>query len=213
MGENLSMEIDELSEYLEWVKGIARWTLKRYSIGYNDIEDYQSAGFIGLMEAFQRFDPSRKISLKQFAFARVRGAIIDAIRSSSYLNTTTYRHLKRFCKLETNCDEQKKIKVHISKNRDTRIMAYKIESLSDDFHEITNQENPACILEKKQEKLKLFNYLLRLPEKEKFILKRHYYHEISLSQISRESGNGSRSWASRLHLRALDLMRRQYKIL
>src|SRR6185436_20491374 len=46
-----------------------------------DSDDVISYGTIGLIDAVERFDPSRGIKFETYAIARIRGAIIDALRS------------------------------------------------------------------------------------------------------------------------------------
>ncbi|MCS7199017.1 MAG: FliA/WhiG family RNA polymerase sigma factor [Caldimicrobium sp.] len=43
-------------------------------------EDLISAGIIGLIEAYHRFDPSKKVNFRTYAEFRIKGAIIDEIR-------------------------------------------------------------------------------------------------------------------------------------
>lgn len=45
-----------------------------------DFEDLQGVGLLGLIEALDRFDPTRGVRFSTFAFNRVRGAIIDYVR-------------------------------------------------------------------------------------------------------------------------------------
>ncbi len=53
------------------------------------IEDLVSFGAIGLLEAFDRFDPTRQIQFSTFAEYRIRGAMMDALRQSD--SFTRYR--------------------------------------------------------------------------------------------------------------------------
>src|SRR5262245_61368829 len=46
-----------------------------------DYEDILSYGTIGLIEAVERFDPTKGVKFETYAISRVRGAIIDALRS------------------------------------------------------------------------------------------------------------------------------------
>lgn len=41
------------------------------------IDDLVSAGFLGLMDAIQKFDPNRDNKFKTYAEHRIRGAILD----------------------------------------------------------------------------------------------------------------------------------------
>ncbi len=44
-------------------------------------EDLESYGVMGLLEAFQRYDPSQGVRFETFAWHRIRGAILDHLRS------------------------------------------------------------------------------------------------------------------------------------
>lgn len=45
-----------------------------------DVENLESAGVLGLVEAAQQFDESRGVVFRTFAYRRIRGAIIDELR-------------------------------------------------------------------------------------------------------------------------------------
>ena len=45
-----------------------------------DIDDLISAGVIGLMDAIEKYDPSRDNKFKTYAEFRIRGAILDELR-------------------------------------------------------------------------------------------------------------------------------------
>src|ERR1700733_11414896 len=45
------------------------------------IEDLYSAGVLGLLEAFGRFDPSKQVKFSTYAQFRIRGAILDSLRT------------------------------------------------------------------------------------------------------------------------------------
>ncbi|HZD47762.1 MAG TPA: FliA/WhiG family RNA polymerase sigma factor, partial [Silvibacterium sp.] len=46
-----------------------------------DIEDLVSAGVLGLIDAFQKFDPGKKVQFRSYAQFRIRGAILDSLRT------------------------------------------------------------------------------------------------------------------------------------
>ena len=46
-----------------------------------DIEDLVSAGVVGLMDAFSKFDPDKKVQFRSYAQFRIRGAILDSLRT------------------------------------------------------------------------------------------------------------------------------------
>ena len=47
-----------------------------------DIEDLVSAGVVGLMDAFAKFDPAKKVQFRSYAQFRIRGAILTACAPS-----------------------------------------------------------------------------------------------------------------------------------
>lgn len=50
-----------------------------------DLDNLESAGVLGLVEAAGKFDPTRNAQFKTFAFLRIRGAIVDELRRNSPL--------------------------------------------------------------------------------------------------------------------------------
>ena len=50
-----------------------------------DEQDLVSYGLLGLIGAIERFDPGREIKFETFAMARIRGAIIDELRSLDWV--------------------------------------------------------------------------------------------------------------------------------
>ena len=52
-----------------------------------DIDDLISAGVIGLMDAIEKYDPSRDNKFKTYAEFRIRGAILDELRSQDWVPT------------------------------------------------------------------------------------------------------------------------------
>jgi RNA polymerase sigma factor FliA len=50
-----------------------------------DVENLESAGVLGLVEAAAKFDPTRNAQFKTFAYLRIRGAILDELRRNSPL--------------------------------------------------------------------------------------------------------------------------------
>ncbi|MGQ9749941.1 FliA/WhiG family RNA polymerase sigma factor [Desulfosoma sp.] len=49
------------------------------------IEDLCAAGVIGLMDAIEKFDPNQSVSFENYAKIRIRGAMLDEIRSMDWI--------------------------------------------------------------------------------------------------------------------------------
>lgn len=67
--------------HLPLVPPIARGVKRRYTL-HIDLDELISVGTVGLIEAVDRFDASRGACFPAFAERRIRGAIIDFVRSS-----------------------------------------------------------------------------------------------------------------------------------
>jgi RNA polymerase sigma factor for flagellar operon FliA len=69
-----------LLEHLPIVRFLARRIHERLP-QHVDIEDLVSAGVVGLMDAFTKFDPAKKVQFRSYAQFRIRGAILDSLRT------------------------------------------------------------------------------------------------------------------------------------
>ena len=78
--------------HVQLVDKVAR-RLARKLPRHVDIDELKSAGMIGLMEAAERFDPNRNEKFEAFATFRIRGAMLDDLRSRDSLS----RDMRRIC--------------------------------------------------------------------------------------------------------------------
>ena len=61
----------------------------------DDMDDLISAGTVGLVKAARGFDPSKNAEFKTYAYIRIRGAVIDELRSRSFLPSTVHERIRR----------------------------------------------------------------------------------------------------------------------
>jgi len=69
-----------LLEHLPVVRFLARRIHERLP-QHVDLEDLVSAGVVGLLDAFAKFDPDKKVQFRSYAQFRIRGAILDSLRT------------------------------------------------------------------------------------------------------------------------------------
>ncbi len=69
-----------LLDHLPVVRFLARRIHERLP-QHVEIEDLISAGVVGLMDAFAKFDPEKKVQFRSYAQFRIRGAILDSLRT------------------------------------------------------------------------------------------------------------------------------------
>ncbi|MCA1644508.1 MAG: sigma-70 family RNA polymerase sigma factor [Chloroflexi bacterium] len=76
---------------------LVKYVIRRMAInptGVMDIDDVLAAGTIGLLHAVDRFDPDQGVRFETYALRRIRGAIIDAMRSLSPITRTGLRRIR-----------------------------------------------------------------------------------------------------------------------
>ncbi len=60
-----------------------------------EVDELISVGMLGLIDAFDRFEPSRGVPFHSYAEIRVRGAIIDALREADWIPRSVRRNFAR----------------------------------------------------------------------------------------------------------------------
>jgi RNA polymerase sigma factor for flagellar operon FliA len=75
---------DLILKHLPLVKHVIGRLLGELPAGV-DVENLESAGVLGLVEAAAKFEPARNTQFKTFAYMRIRGAIVDELRRNSPL--------------------------------------------------------------------------------------------------------------------------------
>ena len=65
-----------------------------------DRQDLARAGALGLVEAAQRYDDARGVPVERFAAQRIRGAILDSVRSADWAPRSVRSMARRFDQME-----------------------------------------------------------------------------------------------------------------
>src|ERR1044071_5918223 len=73
------------AKFFPYIEKVARRLARRLP-AHVEIDDLISSGVIGLMEAAERFDPERVDRFEAFAEFRIRGAMLDDLRSRDTLS-------------------------------------------------------------------------------------------------------------------------------
>ena len=83
-----TLSIEEKNKIVLEYTPLIRFIAKKISIRLPaniDIEDLVSSGVIGLMDAVDKYDSSRDNKFKTYAEFRIRGAILDELRSQDWV--------------------------------------------------------------------------------------------------------------------------------
>jgi RNA polymerase sigma factor for flagellar operon FliA len=80
--------------YYPLVRTIAYRIAKRIPSN-QDVEEFINIGVLGLIDAVERFDPSRGVPFKSYAEIRIQGSIVDALRAQDWTPRSVRRKANR----------------------------------------------------------------------------------------------------------------------
>lgn len=196
-----------------------------------DYEDILSYGTIGLIEAVERFDASKGVKFETYAISRVRGAIIDALRSLDRLPRSVRQKAREaeaaISRLSvslgrTPTDQEVAAELGISVERylqdqvDASWVTVSLETVGtvdendDGPGEIAVADPDAEVVGEALERQELIGELAEaireLPDREQLVLSLYYKEELTMKEISKVLGV-SESRVCQLHARALTRLR------
>ena len=189
------------------------------------VEDIAGYGVEGLINAIERFSIQRNTRFETYALIRIRGAILDRIRSEDFLPRSVRRkikeikvaqeHLKQeIGRMPTTTEVANYLGMDVEKvnqilSEDTVMTSiYDRKGANDDSVEIidtiqdTNKLNPQENMEEKNVKQELERALQRLPERERIIMVLYYQENMTLKEIG-STINMSESRVCQLHAQAI----------
>lgn len=189
------------------------------------VEDIAGYGIEGLINSIERYTIQKNTRFETYALIRIRGAIIDKIRSEDFLPRSIRKKIKEI----KNAQEQ--LKQELGRAATTKEVAeflgmepekinqilaedatitsiYDKKGSSEDSVEIidtiedTNNKNPQDNIEEKNVKKELEFALQKLPERERVIMVLYYQENMTLKEIG-ETINVSESRVCQLHAQAI----------
>jgi RNA polymerase sigma factor FliA len=191
--------------------------------------DLVSYGLLGLIGAIERFDPDRDIKFETYAIARIKGSIIDELRSMDWVPRSVRaraRDIERAiadlegklnrapndeeiaAKLGITEDELSDSLLEISRSSIAALDELWQSSASGDpvalIDTIEDPEAPEPQAAMSQTELReaLGEAIARLPEREKLVVTLYYYEELTLREIGEVLGV-TESRVSQLHTKAI----------
>ena len=189
------------------------------------IEDIAGYGVEGLINAIERFSPVKNTRFETYALIRIRGSILDRIRSQDFLPRSVRKKIKDVKQasetLKQELGRPPKIteiaqyldmapdKVSQILSEDVIITSiYDKRGSSEDSMEIidtiedVNKLNPHERMEEKNVKTDLQHALQRLPERERVLMVLYYQENMTMKEIG-ETLNMSESRVCQLHAQSI----------
>jgi RNA polymerase sigma factor for flagellar operon FliA len=225
-----------LEEYLPLVKNVAG----RMAMGFPksvELSDLINTGVIGLIEALSNFDPFRGVKFETYAVPRIRGAILDELRSLDWVPRSTRAKSRELEKTTSKLQNQlgrppsdrelaKSMKISSGELFSTMDDVASTTMLSLDeliYKEEDNRQIPrvetledlgseSVLGDLEQEELKayLIQAISHLSEQERLVVALYYYEELTLKEIG-EVMQISESRVSQIHTKAVLKLRGMIK--
>ncbi len=195
-----------------------------------DEADLISYGLVGLISAIARFEPEREIKFETYAITRIKGAIIDELRSLDWVprsvrararaieraNAKLEGKLQRApsdeemsAELAMTVDEFQAALLQISNSTVAALdEMWTVSgsggdqvSLLDTLHD-PDAEDPAAVMDQTDLRDRVADAIARLPEREKLVVALYYYENLTLREIGEVLGV-TESRVSQLHTKAV----------
>ena len=192
--------------------------------------DLISYGLLGLISAIERFEPEREIRFETFAITRIKGSIIDELRSLDWVPRSVRAKAREIERANAKLEHQ------LHRAPTDSEMAEALESTVEEFQEslmkISNSSvvaldelwtvsdssgdqvslldtikdptavDPAQEMDLTDMKDRLADAIARLPEREKLVVALYYYENLTLREIGEVLGV-TESRVSQLHTKAV----------
>lgn len=162
-----------------------------------DVENLESAGVLGLVEAAQRFDAERGIQFKTYVYPRIRGAVLDELRRNCPLPQRLLQQVARVRKAyeelpppattealaqATGLSEEQ-VADSLAAIRMTRSLSWD-EQGEPIGTRLDDPQRPDRLAEKEEQKQLLTAALADLDERERLIVTLYYLEDLRLKEIA-----------------------------
>lgn len=209
-----------VAEGLAFAETAAR-QMKRQCGGYAQLDDLRSAGREALLIAARSWDPERGMTFPIWAHLRMRGAMIDSLRTSTNIPRRVYRKLRALQDAayvhEIAAEERaaspavlsaEQADAKITDELGTAAMAMALaflrvgtnETLA---HAVDPRATPEEAVGNEELRARIREAMATLPDAERRLIQHYYFEDGRFEEVATELGL-SRSWASRLHTRGIE---------
>ena len=229
-GEQAGKSHDLILAMAPLVKRVA-FELRQHLPPHVELDDLVGAGTLGLVDALRKFDPSRKVKLESYARHRIRGGMLDALRTLDPATRDmrrrarkvekTYRELEARLGRPVHDDEMAQslgisLKVWHRWTREihalgfngwqrweTAATAAKLPNKEQSWMAVPPMRDDPFDLCYRREQRDLLNHALaRLPQRERLIVTLYYQQDLTMREIAARL-EVDESRVSQLHAEAL----------
>ena len=218
-------------EYAPLIKFIARKISLRLPSNI-ELDDLISSGIIGLMDAIEKYDPTRDNKFRTYAEFRIRGAILDELRAQDWVPRSVRDKSKLLDRTIV------KLESELGRSPEDEEIAKRLGINLEGLYKLMNQVKPVSVVsidespsfsnvDKKsilnildgcklnnphsQLNVKLIKDIItkaieELPERQRLVLSLYYYEDLNLKEIGQVL-RVTESRVSQLHAHAISRLR------
>jgi RNA polymerase sigma factor for flagellar operon FliA len=199
----------QILQHYRQVRAIAMRMARRYPANV-ELDDLINVGLLGLIDAVDRFDPERGVPFKPYADMRIRGAIVDWLRSEDFVPRPTRDMQHRFERTHLTLTQS------LGREPDREEMAQALDLSLEAYDKFRNRANvgrlisgstrdpdqattpldgvaseaalPETIWLEEEKREQVLMAIRRLPEREQQVIMAYDIHGQSLKEIGEEYG-------------------------
>ncbi len=220
---------------------LIRYIVNRIAVrlpSHIDLDDLQNTGVIGLMDAIDKYDPDKNCKFKTYAEFRIKGAILDQLRSLDWVPRSVRQKSRR---LEQAYSE---VEQRLGRSATEQEVAATLGIELEEFHFLLNQvrgtsmvnldelraggdsdqplhgdifedvkaENPFASLKARERRQAVAECIAILPEKERLVISLYYYEDLNMKEIGNVLGI-TESRVCQIHTKAVARLRSKLRVL
>lgn len=222
-------------EYAPLIKFIAQKIASRLPSSV-ELDDLISCGVIGLMDAIEKFDPTRDNKFKTYAEFRIRGSILDELRSQDWVPRSVREKSKLLERTYAKLEKE------LGRQANDEEMCKELDCTMDEFHDLINKSrsvsmlniddsssfnkgdkklligaiessksnNPLAAVTYKKSQEVIREGIKNLPEKQRLVLSLYYFEDLNLKEIGQVL-DVTESRVSQLHTQAIIKLKAKLK--
>ncbi len=215
-----------ITEYAPLVKYIAHRIAMRLP-PHVEVDDLINTGILGLIDAIEKFDPSKEVKFKTYAEIRIKGAILDELRAMDWIPRSIRKVINKLI------DAYHELEQRLGRPAEDEEIAEELGLRMEEFYQLLKQAagvplisldglvdheekrrsllscledhksvNGFGILGLNELKDTIANAIEDLPEKERQVISLYYYDELTMKEIGKVL-DLTESRVSQIHTKAV----------